>query len=89
MDVPQVLELGRDLLTTALILALPPLLASLLIGLIVSVLQAITSIQEQTLSFVPRLIVVALVLLFSLGWALQTGVHFTVRMIASAAEVTR
>jgi flagellar biosynthetic protein FliQ len=89
MDIAQVLEIGRDLLTTALLVSLPALLASLLVGLVISVLQTITSIQEQTLSFVPRLVTVALVLLFFLGWILQMGVQFTVRMLWYAAEVTR
>ena len=62
MEIAQVLEIGRDLLTTALLITLPALLASLVVGLVVSILQAVTSIQEQTLSFAPRLIAVGLVL---------------------------
>ena len=89
MDIAQVLEIGRDLLTTALLVSLPALLASLLVGLVISVLQTITSIQEQTLSFVPRLIAVGVVMLICLGWMLQLAVHFTMNMIASAAEVVR
>jgi flagellar biosynthetic protein FliQ len=89
MDITQVLDIGRDLLVTTLLISLPPLLASLLVGLVVSILQALTSIQEQTLSFVPRLIAVGLVLLLFLGWILQTGIGFTVRMLTLAAEVGR
>jgi flagellar biosynthetic protein FliQ len=89
MSIAQVLELGRDLFTTALLLALPVLAASLLVGLIVSILQTITSIQEQTLSFVPRMLAVALVLALTLPWALQIAVGFTVRMLWQAAEVTQ
>ena len=53
MDAPQVLEIGQDLLYTALLVALPTLLASLIVGLVFSILQTITSIQEQTLTFIP------------------------------------
>ena len=89
MDITQVLDIGRDLLVTTLLISLPPLLASLLVGLIVSILQALTSVQEQTLSFVPRLVAVGLVLLLFLGWILQTGINFTVRMLTIASEVAR
>ncbi|MBX9677699.1 MAG: flagellar biosynthetic protein FliQ [Gemmataceae bacterium] len=89
MSVLDVLEIGRELLWTTLLIALPSLLASLLVGLIVSILQTITSIQEQTLSFVPRLIAVGFVLLFTMSWALQQAVNFTVRMLGTASEVVR
>ena len=89
MSLVEVVALGRDLLYTALMLALPTLAVSLLIGLLVSVFQAMTSIQEQTLSFVPRMIGVVLVLLFTLPWAIQVATHFTVRMLWHAAEVSK
>ncbi|HWG43763.1 MAG TPA: flagellar biosynthetic protein FliQ [Gemmataceae bacterium] len=89
MSIAQVVEIGRDLLYTALLLALPTLGASLLVGLLVSVLQAITSIQEQTLSFVPRLLAVGLVLVLAMPWTMQLAIHFTMRMLERAAEVGR
>ena len=54
MTIGFVLELARDFLMTALLISLPALVVSLIIGLIVGVLQTVTSVQEQTLSFVPR-----------------------------------
>jgi flagellar biosynthetic protein FliQ len=89
VSIVEVVALGRELLYTALLLAAPTLVVSLIIGLIVSVFQAMTSIQEQTLSFVPRMIGVALVLVFTLPWALQVAIHFTVRMLWQAAEVSK
>ena len=89
MDTPQVLEMTRDLFYTALLLALPTLGVSLIVGLIVSIFQAATSIQEQTLSFVPRLVAVGVVLVLTLPWVLQLAIHFTVRMLWQAAEVTQ
>jgi flagellar biosynthesis protein FliQ len=89
MDGPQVLEIGQDLIYTALMLALPTLLVSMLVGLVFSILQTITSIQEQTLTFVPRMIAVGLVLIFTMTWSLQLAVHFTVRMLSHAAEVVQ
>lgn len=87
MAIEQVVEIGRDLLYTALLLALPTLAASLIVGLIISVLQAITSIQEQTLSFVPRLLAVGLVLVVAMPWTMQIAIHFTMRMLGRAAGV--
>jgi flagellar biosynthesis protein FliQ len=89
MDGSQVLEIGQDLIYTALMLALPTLLVSMLVGLVFSILQTITSIQEQTLTFVPRMIAVGLVLIFTMTWSLQLAVHFTVRMLSHAAEVVQ
>lgn len=86
MSTAQIVEIGQDLLYTGLLLAMPALLVSLVVGLIVSILQTITSIQEQTLSFVPRLLAVGLVLVFTMAWALQLASHFTVRMLAQATE---
>ncbi len=89
MSIAQVIELGRSVLYTALLLALPALAASLIVGLVISILQVITSIQEQTLSFVPRIIAVAMVLTFSMAWSAQVAIRFTVQLFNSLAEVTR
>jgi flagellar biosynthetic protein FliQ len=82
-------ELGRDLFTTALLIALPALLVSFLVGLIVSILQTVTSIQDQTLSFVPRLLLTGLAILLTLALTLGMAVAFTQRMFLRAGEVMR
>jgi len=71
----------RDLLLTALVLTLPSVATSLLIGGVISVLQTITSVQEQTLSFAPRIIGVAVVMMVTLPWSLKMAMGFTSRMI--------
>ncbi len=88
MDINQAIAIGRDLFYTVLLLALPALLTSLVVGLIISILQTITSIQEQTLTFTPRLIGVGLAIIFTLSWTLQVAVYFAVRMLSIAAKVT-
>jgi flagellar biosynthetic protein FliQ len=88
MNITEAIEIGRDLFYTTLLLALPALLTSLVVGLVISILQTITSIQEQTLTFTPRLIGVGLAVIFTMSWALQTAVYFTVRMLTHAAGVT-
>ncbi len=89
MDAVHVLEWGQDLLWTALLLSGPALAASLLVGLVVSLLQAMTALQDQTLSLVPKLLVVALVLIWTMPWAMQLAGHFTQRMLAQLAQVVR
>lgn len=89
MTTLQVLEIGRDLLWTALWLSLPAVLVSLLVGLTISILQTLTSIQEQTLSFAPRIAAVCLVLVLALPWLLKTSTAFTGRMFARIVEVTK
>lgn len=89
MSIPQVIEIGRDLFYTALLLALPALAVSLLLGLAISILQTVTSIQEQTLTFVPRILAVGVLMVVLMPWALQVAIHFTVRMLSQAAEMGR
>ena len=85
----QVVEIGRDFLYTALLLALPTLAVSLVLAVVLGVLQTITSIQDQTLAYVPRLLAVGVVLVLTLPFVLQVAVHFTMRMLLAAAEVGR
>ena len=87
MSLVQVTELGRELLLTAVLLSLPAVVVSLLVGMVISVLQTITSIQEQTLSFAPRIIAVAVVLIAFLPWMLKTASLFTNRMFGLLLEV--
>ena len=74
------LDLVKDALLESLILATPILGAGLLIGLIVSLFQAVTQIQEQTLSFVPKIVVMIIVAVVLLGW-------ITVRMVDFAGAM--
>ncbi len=59
-----------------LILSLLPLLASLIVGLLVSLFQALTQIQEQTLTFVPKIIATILVIMITAGWMMQNLQEF-------------
>lgn len=83
------MEIGRDLLWTALWLSLPAVGVSLLVGLAISILQTLTSVQEQTLSFAPRIAAVCLILVLALPWMLRTSTAFTTRMVARMVEVTK
>jgi flagellar biosynthetic protein FliQ len=89
MSATDVMAIARDLMMTAMLLSLPAVGASLLVGLVVSILQTVTSVQEQTLSFAPRLVAVGAVVLLTLPWSLQIAQGFTMRMIERLAEAAR
>ncbi len=76
MDSSFVLYLGRHTLETALLLAAPILLTCMAVGLTVTLLQAITSIRDMTLTIVPKLLAVGVVILFCSGWMLQVILRF-------------
>lgn len=77
MNQDQVVKLAMDALMLALKIGLPLLLAGLIVGLIVSVFQAVTQIQEMTLSFIPKILAVALVLIVAGPWMLDQLVGYT------------
>lgn len=79
--------LSQDLVWTTLLLALPVIVVSLVVGLGVSVFQTVFGIQEQTLSFAPRLLAVAATFLFGLPWFLSVSLGFTARMLAHLQEL--
>jgi len=78
-----VVDLARNAIVTALLLSAPLLLVALATGLVISVVQAVTQIQEQTLSFVPKLFAVAAAFLIALPWMLQIMVRYTVELFRS------
>lgn len=80
MNVLQLTEIFRDAILTGFKVAAPILFVSIIVGLIISIFQAATSINEQTMTFVPKLIAVALILILFGGWMLQQMVDFFQRI---------
>jgi len=81
MDVDAVMEIGRQAMTMAMLLTVPLLGTSLIVGLVIAIFQAATSINEMTLTFVPKLMVMVLVLLLAGHWMLGQLVDYTARLI--------
>ena len=81
MDADAVVQIGRQALEVTVLLAAPILLASLLVGLLIAMFQAATQINEMTLSFVPKLMVVAAVLALAGPWMLRQITGFTVKLM--------
>lgn len=87
MDAQQVFTLGQQGLTMLLIVAAPVLLAVLVVGLVVSVLQAATQINESTLSFVPKVLAAVAVLTIAGPWMLTTLVEYLQRTLQMIPQV--
>lgn len=77
MSHQMVIDLSRDAILTALMVAAPMLLIALGVGLVVSIIQSVTQIQEQTLSFVPKLVLVGGAFIVGLPWLLQILIKYT------------
>jgi flagellar biosynthetic protein FliQ len=75
-----VMELGRQALEITLLVSAPMLMAALVTGLIISIFQAATQINESTLSFIPRLVVMFITLIFAGPWMLQLMIDYIRRL---------
>jgi flagellar biosynthesis protein FliQ len=83
MNIADVITIGREALWVTMLIAGPLLGAVLIVGIIIGIFQAATSIQEMTLSFIPKLIVLVVVLLLVGGWQLLTLVDYFQRLLLS------
>lgn len=77
----------QEMLTAVVTLSAPPLIAAVVVGLAVAIFQAATSIQELTLSYVPKMAVVAIILFLSFGFMLQYAIGFTERILEIIPEL--
>jgi flagellar biosynthetic protein FliQ len=75
------LELIRHAIVTCLLVAAPLLLVALLVGVLVSLFQAVTSLQEQTLTFIPKLVAVGAVAILVLPWMMRQLIQYLVEMV--------
>jgi flagellar biosynthetic protein FliQ len=82
-------QLAREALQTALMVAAPALIASLVVGFLVSVFQVVTSLQDQTIAFVPKAVVVMVVVVISLPWMIRVMGRFTERMLTGGPALVR
>jgi flagellar biosynthesis protein FliQ len=82
-----VMEIGRQAIEVTLVVSAPMLLAALAIGLVISIFQAATQINEATLQFVPKLVGIFAVLLFTGPWMLQYMVDYIQRLFGSIPQI--
>ncbi len=81
MTADQALELGRSAILMTLLAGAPVLIVAVAVGLLVSILQAVTQLQDQTLSFVPKIVAMFLTLLYVLPWVLMQMVEYATTLV--------
>ncbi len=83
-----VLELANRAIMTTLIISAPLLLAGLIVGLVVSILQAVTQIHEMTLTFIPKIIAIIFTMLLLLPWMIGKMVAFTTNIFTAIPSIS-
>lgn len=83
------MQLGQETLKTAALLSAPILITALVVGLVISVLQAITQINEATLTFIPKIIIVAVVIVLTGPWMLDIMSRFTINLLENITDYVR
>jgi flagellar biosynthetic protein FliQ len=86
MDSQLVVDLVRDAMVVSLLIGAPMLVAGLLVGLAVGLLQALTQVQEQTVAFLPKLLVTVLAFVVALPWMLAKLIDYVQNLFASIPE---
>ncbi len=83
MNVDQAIDLGREAIMMILVIGGPILALGLLVGLIISLLQAVTQLHEQTLVFVPKIVVMALAAILLAPWMTRRMIEFSTRLLGT------
>lgn len=78
----------QEALTAAVVLAGPVLIGALIVGLLIAVFQAVTTIQEMTLTYVPKMVIAVVILFFMFGFMLEYAIDFMERVITFIPTVT-
>lgn len=89
MNEQVVITLGQEALKTAVMLGAPLLIGALLIGLVVSVFQAVTQINEATLTFIPKIVVIGVILLLAGPWMLDVMSRYTIGLYENISTYVR
>lgn len=89
MTEEMVMSIGTELIKTTIMLAGPLLVAAMVVGILVSILQAVTQINESTLTFIPKMVAVVVVLMIMAPWMLETLQHYTSNILGNAGEWVR
>lgn len=89
MNENMVMGIMKDAIQTGLLVSAPILIVSIVVGLVISIFQATTQIQEQTLTFVPKLVAIAVIGLFMGSWMLHLLVGFTQRIFTLIAQIVK
>ncbi len=89
MSTEFIVELARSSIYTTLLVSAPMLILALIVGLAISILQAITQIQEMTLTFIPKIVAVGIALVVFLPWMINTLVTYTAQLLSLIPTLAR
>lgn len=89
MDAQQAIDLGREAITTALLLGTPVLVVGVVVGLLIGLVQALTQIQDQTLSFVPKILAMVVALGLCLPWAVNHLLDYSENLYRNIPNVVK
>ena len=89
MSEDMVMQLGADAIKTTVLLASPMLVAAMVVGILVSVLQAVTQINEATLTFIPKMVAIIVVLMVMAPWMLEVLQNYASTVLGTAGEMIR
>jgi len=89
MDTQYIVALGRQAIYTTLVVSAPMLILALVVGLAISILQAITQIHEMTLTFIPKIVAVGVALVVFLPWMITTIVNYTYQLFSMIPSLAR
>jgi len=89
MHQEMILKLAKDTLQVTLMVSAPMLLTSLIVGIAISILQVVTSIQDMTMTFVPKILAVFLIFLFTFPWIMRTLIAYTAQLFGHLEAFAR
>lgn len=89
MTEDMVISLGRDAIWTTVLLAAPLLISALVVGLVVSIIQAVTQINESTLTFIPKMLTIVVVMIILAPWMTQMLTSYTTELFTSLPNYVR
>ena len=82
MNLAMVVDITRDALWITLLVSGPMMIVGLVIGVVIGIFQAVTQIHEMTITFIPKIVAVGLVLLFLMPWMLQKFMDYTINLFS-------
>ena len=89
MDTQTVITLGKDAITVVLTLSAPLMAVGLLVGLVIGIFQTVTSVQESTLAYIPKMVAVFLAFLVCMPWMIQVIVTYTAALFGNLQNFAR
>ena len=89
MEIEDVVLIGREFFAMSLLLTAPVVAVSLIVGLLISIGQTVTSVQEQTLTFAPRIVCVVFVIMMLANWYLVTLQNYTLDLMTKMVELVK